>query len=269
MSTRSAKFQRLRNLYQSHLWQGRMILVSLIIVIVLVVVRVSLPYTIVYSAVYWLGQQGIASQIEDIRMNVTDGTFTIINASGIKDGDTVFNIGKASIDWQWRPLSRKTIHITEVVLEDFDMQAAQFSDAVVIAGVVIKQNGQVQAPPAEEAQPVAWSTALDRIDFNDLVFCFQQFDSAYDEAQKNKLIDYCGNIDRVSWQGTFGLGDTGAPAQQPAAMLSADGTFQIQQLSLHNNLLDGALINIGDLLLSKIRVNGIDDIHLDAIDIDQ
>ena len=53
------------------------------------VVRVSLPYTIVYSAVYWLDLQGIASHIEDINIDVTRGRFTVINASGIKKGDAI------------------------------------------------------------------------------------------------------------------------------------------------------------------------------------
>jgi len=236
---------------------------------VLAVVRISLPHTIVYSAVYWLGQQGIASQIEDIQINVTEGTFAIINASGIKDGETVFNIGRASIDWQWRPLSKKTMHVKEVVLENFDMKAIQYSDAVVIAGVTIKQGSSGEAQPEEKEQPVAWGAALDQIDFKKLAFCFEQFENALDDVEKNKLIDYCGNIDLLSWQGKFDFGNTGTPPQEPATILSADGTFKIEKLNMYNNMLGGALINIDDALFSDIRINGISDIHLDAVNINQ
>jgi len=98
MSKISSTVKQIGTLYKNQLWQGRLVLATVITLLVLVIVRVSLPYTIVYSAVYWLGQQGITSQIEDIEINVTKGTFAIINASGTKQGENVFNIGKASID---------------------------------------------------------------------------------------------------------------------------------------------------------------------------
>ena len=107
MSTKHSQYTRARTLYQNHLWLGRLLLVIFILVLVMLIVRISLPYTIVYSAVYWLDQQGISSEIEDIDINVIEGTFAIINATGRSNGDAVFEIGKASIDWQWRPLAKK------------------------------------------------------------------------------------------------------------------------------------------------------------------
>ncbi|MBT8128024.1 MAG: hypothetical protein KJP15_11110, partial [Gammaproteobacteria bacterium] len=50
------KYQQARSQYNKHLWLGRLLLVFLILLLVLSIVRVSLPYTIVYSAVYWLDQ---------------------------------------------------------------------------------------------------------------------------------------------------------------------------------------------------------------------
>jgi len=269
MSNMSEKLSSLRALYRSHRWRGRLILATLITVIVLVVIRISMPYTIVYSAVYWLGQQGIASQIEDIQINVTEGTFAIINATGSKNGNTVFNIGKASIDWQWRPLASKNVHIKEILLEDFDMQATQYADAMVIAGVTIRQDGSVEPPPpAAEEQTVAWSAGLDRIDLKDLAFCYQQFENAIDDAQKSKRIDYCGNIGLISWQGEFGLRETEETAT-PADRLYAAGTFRIEQLNLLNNLLENSLINIAELSLTEIDIDGINDIKLDAVTVGQ
>ncbi|MBT8440585.1 MAG: hypothetical protein KJO91_12705, partial [Gammaproteobacteria bacterium] len=271
MSKISEKSQRVRALYRNHLWQGRLILAALIILVVLVVVRISLPYTIVYSAVYWLGQQGITSQIEDIKINVTEGTFAIINASGSKDGETVFKIGTASIDWQWRPLAEKTIHVKQVRLDEFDLQVAQYSDAVVIAGVTIRQDSGIEEPPAErqEEDTVVWGAALEQIDFGDLAFCFQQYDNALDDSDQNKLIDYCGNIDLFSWQGEFDFGSTVTAEQEPATKLFTDGSLEIKQVAMYNNMLDGALINIGDAQFSEIKINGINHIHLDAISIKQ
>ncbi|NNJ97040.1 MAG: hypothetical protein HKP12_07750 [Gammaproteobacteria bacterium] len=133
------KYQQARSQYNKHLWLGRLLLVFLILLLVLSIVRVSLPYTIVYSAVYWLDQQGITAEIEDIDINVIQGTFAIINASGHRNGDTLFKVGKASIDWQWRPLAKKTIYIKEIKLEAFDLQLEQYVDAVVVAGVELQK----------------------------------------------------------------------------------------------------------------------------------
>jgi len=57
---------QIKTLYKENLWQGRLILATFIIMLVLVVVRVSLPYTIIYSATYWLETQGVTAEIEDI-----------------------------------------------------------------------------------------------------------------------------------------------------------------------------------------------------------
>lgn len=270
MSNLTSKVDQVKTLYKNNLWQGRLILATFIILLVLIVVRISLPYTIVYSTIYWLDKQGVSAQIEDISINVYKGTFAIHGATGSKNATRVFNIGKASIDWGWRPLSTRTIHIKSVALEDFNMHATQYSDAIEIAGIVIKDDGTVQQQVEIDDDPVAWGTSLNQIDFKDLGFCFQQLDSTYDgRSQGNKVIDYCGDVGRLSWDGDFSLGSTGPEKQSPEAQLAVDGALQIKQLKLFNNKLDGTLINIGDTSLSNIRINGINDIALDSITISQ
>jgi len=270
MSNMTTKIDRVRTLYKDHLWQGRLILATLITILVLLVVRISLPYTIIYSAIYWLNKQGVAAQIEDISINVHKGTFSVHGASGTKNGTRVFNIGKASIDWEWTPLSKNTIHITDIILEDFKLSAAQYMDAIEVAGILIKEGDTVEQQPPQEDNPVAWGASLNQIDFKDLGFCFQQFDSPYDGHNAgNKLLDYCGDIGLLSWQGEFSLGSTGTPDTNTGDQLFVDGTFQFKQLHLLNNRLEGNLINIGDTSLSNIKINGINDIKLGSINIAQ
>ena len=182
MSNKTTRIGRVKTLYKDHLWQGRLIVATLITVLVLLIVRVSLPYTIIYSAVYWLKQQGITAQIEDITININKGTFSVHGASGIQNESRVFNIGKVSVDWEWTPLKNKNIHVTDVVLEDFILNAAQYLDAIEIAGILIKDDGTVEQQTTQEDDTVAWGAALNQIDFKDLRFCFQQFDSPFGEA---------------------------------------------------------------------------------------
>ena len=268
MSKITTSIGRVKTLYKDHLWQGRLIVATLITVLVLLIVRVSLPYTIIYSAVYWLKQQGITAQIEDISINISKGTFSVHGASGIQNGTRVFNIGKVSVDWEWTPLKNKNIHVTDVVLEDFILNAAQYLDAIEIAGILIKDDGAVEQQTTQEDDPVAWGAALNQIDFKDLRFCFQQFDSPFDEAnQENNLLDYCAKIGQLSWQGDFSLGTADSSNQSPELQLAVDGTLEFKLVQLFNNRLEGALINIGDTSLSDIKISGINDIKLDSINI--
>jgi len=270
MSNISYRTEQLKTLYKNNLWQGRLLVAALITLLVLVVVRISLPYTIVYSTIYWLNTQGVVAQIEDISINVNKGTFTVTGATGSKNGISVFNVGKASIDWEWRPLAKKTMHIKDIILEDFSLESAQFPDALVIAGIVIRDDGTIEQQASEEGQQVDWGTSLNQIDFKDLGFCFQQFDTPYDETgHGNKLIDYCGNIDQLTWQGDFSLANVDPMHQSPGHRLLVEGTLHIEQLHLFNNRLDKTLINIGGTSLSNININGINDIRLDSINMSE
>jgi hypothetical protein len=269
MGNTSEKPGRLKAWYINNLWQGRLLLSVSIVLLILIIVRISLPYTIVYSAVYWLNKQGVTSQVEDITINVINGTFTVHNATGSKDGERVFNIGKASIDWEWAPLSAKTIMVKQVALEDFDLRAQQYSDGLIVAGITIQNDGTVEPPPAEEEeQPVSWSTALNQVDFSDLNFCFQQYDVPLsDNTAKPTLIDYCANAGKFTWQGNISLvaAEAGEAGQGPR--LVVEGTLEFEKLRLQNNELDATLLYLGDVTLSSINIDSIDSIKLDEINI--
>jgi hypothetical protein len=270
MSNIATAVGQIKTLYKENLWQGRLVLAAFIIILVLVVVRVSLPYTIIFSATYWLKTQNVTATIEDISINVIKGTFAVIGANGSKDGINVFNIGKASIDWEWKPLSKKAIHVQSVELEDFNLNAAQYSDAIEIAGIVIKDTGTLEDQAAQDEDTVAWGASLKQIDLKDLGFCFQQFNTAYEKVSKeHKHVDYCGNVDSLTWQGDFSLDNADAQNKSPGQQLTVDGTLQIKRLSLLDNLLEGNLIDIGTTYLSKIKVNGVNDIKLESINIGQ
>ena len=269
MGNTSQKPGRLKTWYINNLWQGRLLLSVSIVLLILVIVRISLPYTIVYSAVYWLNKQGVTSQVEDITINVINGTFSVHNATGSKDGEPVFNIGKASIDWEWAPLSARTIVVKQVALEDFDLQAQQYSDGLIVAGITIQNDGTVEQPPAEDdEQPVSWSTALNQVDFSDLNFCFRQYDAPLsDNTAQRTLIDYCANAGKFTWQGNISLVAAKAGEAGQGPHLVVEGTLEFEKLRLQNNELDAALLYLGDVTLSSINIDSIDSIKLDEINI--
>ena len=268
MKSVAAAFAKTRSFYRSYLWQSRLILATLITVIVLVVVRVSLPYTILYSSIYWLGTQGITAHIEDISIDVSEGTFSVLGAKGRKNGETVFSVGRALIDWQWRPLADKTIHIKAIELEALELSAEKYADAMVIAGVVIKQDGSVQAEVTETDDTVAWGTSLNRIDFRDLGFCFSQYDHEHaNQDSRQSSIDYCGDIGLISWQGEFDLTSPEPANDQTTPALTASGDIRLEQLRLHNNKLEGTLVNMGSLTFDELSIDGIDAIDVSRLEL--
>jgi outer membrane protein OmpA-like peptidoglycan-associated protein len=52
-------------------------------------------------------------------------------------------------------------------------------------------------------------------------------------------------------------------------VLKANGTLQVKDIQLFNNELDSALINIGDASLANININSLDDVNLEAVNIEQ
>jgi outer membrane protein OmpA-like peptidoglycan-associated protein len=268
MGNLSEKLGRGKTWYKNNLWQGRLLLSVLIILLALVIIRISLPYTIVYSAVYWLNKQGITSQIEDISINVIKGTFSVHNANGAKNGERIFNIGEASIDWEWKPLSTRTIVVKRISLADLDLQAQQYTDGLIVAGITLASDGTVEQPPAEEEQPVSWSTALNQVDFRDLNFCFQQYDALLGiSTDAIPVIDYCANAGHLTWKGDISLVAAERDQSNQTPRLVVEGTLEFSKLSLLNNALDATLVNFDDVTLSNILIDGIDDIKLDAINI--
>ena len=255
-----------KTLYKNHQWQGRLLLTTFIILVVLLLIRASLSYTIIYSTVYWLNKQDISAHIDDISINIRKGTFTVSGASGTREGISVFNIGKASIDWAWRPLQKKTIHIRSIGLDDFKLDIEQYPDAIVIAGIVLKDEAGAEQQPAAEEDSVDWGTSLNRIDFTDVGFCFKRFEAAHANAgDSDTLIDYCGDIDKLTWSGDFQLGGADTGQQASGFALAVEGTLKISHLGLLNNKLEGMLVSIDDSALTNIKVLDINDIKLDSL----
>jgi len=108
---------------QQRPWSARFITAFFIFILLLITARIALSPGIIYGATSWLKKQGIEATIEAIDINIFDGTITLKNASGNKEGKPPFHIGLVDIHWQWQPLSNKTIEVTKVALDKLDIKA--------------------------------------------------------------------------------------------------------------------------------------------------
>ena len=145
----------LKLFYKNNPWKGRLLLALALIIILLTVIRIALSPGIIYGANSWLKSQGINSTIEDINIDIFDGTVSLINAEGLQDDIPLFEVGLVEIHWQWQPLSDKTIEVTSVVLDKFTINIKHYSDSIIIGGVevpLIETAAEITEPEIENTE---------------------------------------------------------------------------------------------------------------------
>ena len=180
-------------------WQGRLILSLLLIIIFVTAIRLALSPAIIYGANNWLESQGINSSIEDIRIDILDGTVSLINAQGLRDNKPLFHIGLVEIHWQWKPLSNKTIDITSITLDKLKLDIKHYSDGIVVGGVDIASGSStLDSKTASndknetEQVPLSWAANLGHVSFTNLDICYLQHTSSKQQSNSNSLfVDYC------------------------------------------------------------------------------
>ena len=255
-----------------HKWLRRSLIAVVIIIAIIVLARVTLPYSIIFGATTWLEKQGIQTTIEDIRIDVIGGKFTLVNATGTIDQAPAFHVGLIDIHWQWRPLSKKVIHIDHVALHGLDLGVDQYSDAIVAAGVTIPLGGET--PPAtdtsDETDTISWSASLNEVDFSDLDVCYRKYASALAEASSGKpALDYCTAFKSLRWNGSIGFATDRELAQQQDVPLVSDGDFTLSGFTVTDRRLGRTLLNSSRTSLSHVSIKGLKQISIDELDIDK
>ncbi len=170
----------IKTFYHHRPWTGRFIVAFFILSLLLIIARLALSPGIIYGTTSWLKKQGIDASIEAVDINIFDGTVTLKKAIGNKNGQPLFKVGLVELHWQWRPLSNKTIKITRVALDSFNINIKQYHDAIIIGGVSIPLKKSTGKTP-ENTNKVkagenvnAWAAALGEVSFTNLNICYQQ-----------------------------------------------------------------------------------------------
>ena len=258
----------IKTFYVNNPWKGRFILTLFIISLILLIIRAALPQTIIYSATSWLKQQGIESTIEDININIFSGTVSLINATGSKDNNILFNAGLVDIHWRWVPLSDKTIEVTKVVLDQFSVNIEQYTDEIVIGGVHIPaaQNSdkEIKKPSTNDSKP--WAASLGEIIFANLNICYLQHAEAHENATQNsKVLDYCANLKQLSWEGTISYAVDPLLTINSGLPLSSTGDFKLDGLTITDNKLQKKLLSSTSNILKNVVISGTNNIHIKSI----
>lgn len=263
-----------KTFYKSNPWKGRFILLFITITLILSVIRISLPQTIIYSATSWLNKQGIDSSIEAININILDGTVSLINAKGSKNNQPLFNIGLVDIHWRWAPLSKKTVEVTKVVLDQLNVNIEQYTDGIVIGGVYIPLNPSAndsntksdEITNSDSEDSTTWAASLGEVIFTNLNVCYLQHTSSRsDTNDKTKYIDYCALLDEMNWSGTINYATDAALIESSNLPLSSSGDFLLRGLTIIDNKLKRNLLTSSSNTISNVVFTGLNNININEI----
>jgi hypothetical protein len=267
--------ERTKSWYKDHRWQGRTALVFLVLILVLGIARLLLPQTIIYSTTSWLKKQGIDSTIETINIDIIDGTVSLVNARGLKDGEPLFNIGLVEIFWYWAPLSEKTVVISKVGLDQLSVNIQQYSDRIIVGGVTIplgpgndteKAAGDINNPE-EQAEP--WAASIGEVIFTGLNICYLQHTASFEQANSNSLfVDYCVGLEEMSWAGTISYATDKTLLKSGELPVSSTGNFTLSGLYITDNKLNKKLLVSKYNALDNVAINGLNTIHIDELEME-
>jgi hypothetical protein len=261
---------RLKAYYRTNPWKGRFVLLIFSIAILFSIARLVLTPTIIHFTTSWLKDQGINATIEDIKINILSGSVSLINAEGYKDNQPLFNIGLIDIHWRWSPLSDKAVVVTKVALDNLKVNIDQYSDEMVIGGLVIPMNaGSDQAPEPEgetDEDVKPWSASLGKVVFTNLNVCYLQSPHTHATASKEtNFVDYCVDLKEMTWGGTISYGTDPELINTDDIAISTTGDFKLDGLIVTNNKLNKYLLNASSNTLSNVSISGLNNIHIDKL----
>ncbi len=265
----SSYLLRMQAFYNSNLWRGRFILAFIIVFVLLGMVRLALPPSIIFGSTSWLKQQGIESSIESINIDILNGTVSLINAEGSKNGEPLFNVGLIDIHWHWAPLSDKTIVVTKIALDEFTVKIEQYTDKMIIGGVNIPVGDAATEPSAEkdeETRVRPWAASLGEVVFTELNICYLQHSVNYQEATNDsKYVDYCIDLDEMTWGGTISYATDIELLKTDDLALSSSGDFALNGLTVTDNRLGKKLLVSTSNALKNVVISGLNNIHIDSL----
>jgi len=273
MTTSAPFFDRIKASYNSHPWRNSLIILLLTLLTILGIARLMLSQTIIYSTTSWLKKQGINASIEAINFNIINGSISLINAKGYKKNTPLFNIGYADIYWRWAPLSKKTIVVTKIKLDNLNIQIKQYTNNIIIGGISIPINDNINTqkkPPSEnflagkKIRP--WAASLGEIILTNLNVCYLQHETTLQKASKKSLyFDYCLALKKMSWDGSINYTTDKKQLNTIDIPISSKGNITLNNLSITDNKLNKILLNSKSNTLDNIVISGLNHVKIDQL----
>lgn len=258
-----------REQLKQHTTSTLLLTALILFTLLLVILRLSLSAIIILSAERWLASQQLDANIERIEISLFNGRVSLHNAEAQNVQQQGFKVGELTLDWDWLPLFHKQVEISQVTLRDFSINAElQHDGALNIGGIILADNKveNTAQEQTEQSQASNWQVTVNNIQLSNIEVCVAQLDE-----NKQPVLDYCSQFAQLEWQGQLAyLPEATASQNAPSALaIYTDGRFNLQALQLHNNLLDLNLLTIGEISLPHVKLQSLNSIRLQTVDISQ
>lgn len=269
---------KIKQFYNNNRLKSRLLIAAFIVTALLVVFRITLPFTVIYSTTSWLAKQGINTHIEDIDFDFINGRMLLKNASGTDKNHHKFNIGNIKLSWRWAPLSDKIIDITGVEIQNMKIDIQRYTDTTIISGINLtelsstnKNTGKTiskKTSAADNSKIPQWGASIGSISFSNTHLCYQQYAGAFKtSSHKNPQLDYCAKLDKLLWQGKLNYAISKKVSTRQKLPITIRGDFKISGLAILDKRFNRYLIRSKQARISRLAVNGLDNISIDAIHI--
>jgi len=266
---------RIKTYFKNKRWQSRTLLTFLVLIFILGLARLLLPPAIIYSTTSWLKEQDIDSTIEAINISIINGTVSLVNAKGYREGTELFNIGQVDLYWRWAPLSEKTIIVTKVGLDKFNTNIKQYSNGINIGGVHIPLNKaapdnteEALAKPDKKIKP--WAASLGEVIFTNLNVCYLQHTTTLEQSSKNSLfVDYCVTLEEMSWSGTISYATDNKLLETDDLAISSTGDFKLNGLTVTDNKLNKHVLVSSSNTLENVVISGLKNIQINKLEMNK
>ncbi len=258
-----------RTQLKQHTTSTLLLSVLIFFTVLVVILRLSLSAIIILSSEKWLASQQLVANIERIEISLFSGHVALHNVEAQNAQQQGFNIGELTLDWNWRPLFSNHVEINQLTLRDFSINAELHHDGTMnIGGIKLPANQatSIQTEETEQAQASIWQATIHNIELNNIKTCVAQLDQG-----NQPVLDYCSELEQLQWQGQLAYLPESTELQNTQSSLAVytDGRFNLKMLKLHNNLLELDLLNIGEITLPHVKLESLDTIQLQTLNISQ
>ena len=245
--------------------KARILLSLFITLITLSVIRALLPVTIKYAANSWFESNNIESTIGKIEIALFKGSFAVNKINGASETGKNFSLERIAIFWQWKPLFSGRAFIENIEIVGLKANSAFYKNGDMnLAGLIIKANDEKlnseeeKLSAQEKSKP--WDATVKRIKFADIELCVEQFT----DLEKAEL-DYCATLNSFNWDGDISFNPSTNTTD--SAPIYASGTLKLKNITLKNNNLNLALLDVKAFDINKINIETLLNINIDQVEI--
>ncbi len=230
----------------------------------LIALRVAITPIASSGTISWLHDHGVEATIDDIVLDISDGTFILLGLDGKNADGNGIRIGKLELGWQWKGLKDNLLVVNKIVLADFHIDALFYADGRMnIAGLKLPLESDDETTTEKPAtNPDPFDLLLTSINLDNISTCIKQFNT-----DGFATLDYCTTLGALDWQGDvrYTLNPQDTSGDLPIAV---NGDFSLQDLLAQNNQLSRKLLSIDKVKLTGVQLNGLKHIKLQNLAVD-